>query len=140
LYFISHNITGMANSAHNMGERCKKEDHKIIEVTVHILNKGSSILVAKNVRLILKTICTGNTPSRYEDDRKLDRLKFPTLLSKDLTKKQKNKESEPFTLVPHDTFISHIRFKGHSKYNDFDQRQLKFPFSIIRYLKNDQIF
>jgi len=95
----------------------EKDEHKIIEVTVHILNKGSSILVTENISLILKTICTNNTLSLYEDNRKLGRLIFPNSLSKDLTKKQQNKVSkdltkkqqnkvsQAFTLVPYNTFV-----------------------------------
>jgi len=83
----------------------EKEEHKIIELTVHILNKGSSVLVAKNIRLILKAICTDNTPSLYEDGRKLGRLRFPISLSKELAKKQNNEERDAFTLVPHNTFV-----------------------------------
>lgn len=82
----------------------EKENKKIIEITVVINNKGSSTLVAKNISLKLKTICTGDNLSLYKDKRKFGRLQFPHSLSDDLTMHQ-NKEHGAFLLVPYNTFV-----------------------------------
>jgi len=83
----------------------EKEGKKIIEFTVHLVNKGSSIIVANDIRLVLKTINTKDHLSVYRDERKLGRLKFPNSLCKELTKDSEHKECEAFTLVPFATFI-----------------------------------
>ena len=83
----------------------EKDELKIIEITVHIFNKASSVLVAEEIRLILKCICKEDTTHIYDDERKFGRLQFPHSLSRDLTENRENTEIETLKLVPHDTFV-----------------------------------
>ncbi len=84
----------------------EKSDNKIIEITVHIINKGSSVLVAKDIRLVLKTIDAKDDTVLYSDEKKYGRLKFPNPLNKVVEEEAKQQKSiVPFLLVPHDTFV-----------------------------------
>lgn len=82
----------------------EKESKKIIEVTIHLFNKGSSTLVAKDIQLKLKTICKGDALMLYRDEKKFGRLRFDHSLSEDLAGLENNVR-EAFLLVPHDTFV-----------------------------------
>lgn len=83
----------------------EKAENKIIEVTVHITNQGSSVLVAKDIRLIFKTIGEKDELILYSDDKKYGRLRFPDPLNKTIENEAKEKTIVPFLLVPHDTFV-----------------------------------
>lgn len=82
----------------------EKESKRIIEVAIHLFNKGSSTLVAKNIQLMLKSICKEDALELYKDKKKFGRLRFQHSLSENLTG-QKNNYHAAFRLVPHDTFV-----------------------------------
>lgn len=82
-----------------------KGKSKIIEMTVRIINKGSSILVAKDICLRLKTIEKDSTLSLYSDAQKYGRLRFPNSLSRAFAEDEEAHKKETFELVPHDTFV-----------------------------------
>jgi len=112
-YVIERGLTPAAELYLDCNVIGEKKEDKIIEVTVHILNKATSTLVAKDIQLEMKTICTSDTLSLYSDEKKRGRLKFPNLLGKDLankndgnkTDKDNEKKGNAFTLVPHNTFV-----------------------------------
>jgi len=80
----------------------EKGNQKIVELTVIILNRGNSVLVAEKIRLKLKTLKSGDGLSLYDDRKKFGRLRFPHSAASNVTA---SKENTSFLLVPHDTFV-----------------------------------
>ena len=98
-------IVGRKKGGHPNNDLNRKSDLKIVELTVHIHNKGSAVLIAKEVGLVVKCLRREDTVQMYTDERKFGRLQFPHPLSDEITASKKSREKRPVRLVPHNTFV-----------------------------------
>jgi len=104
-YVIERGLVPAANLAIECEVIGEKSETAIIEMTVHIINLGSSVLVAKNIQLTLKTINSKDDLALYEDHKKYGRLRFSNTLNKVIETGGGKRKLEPFILVPWDTFV-----------------------------------
>lgn len=102
---LSCEVVGKKSGTLKTSGESNSGDFNIVEITIHIHNKGAAVLIANNIGLIVKYLTREDGLKLYTDERKFGRLQFPHSLGHEITRKKNYQGQRPFKLVPHDTFV-----------------------------------